>query len=222
MGEARATPAKGVLLIDIRDESVGGLIRDIGKRVASPGGGTVAGLQAALGASLLRMVANHSQGPKFEHVSTAVAAILAELEVLEARSLDAANEDARAFDAVGRAYAAKPGVGLDPAERREALARALDAAADAPAKLIVGCGELVALAEELAPIGNSSVIADVAAAAASIRAAVSTSVVNLEANLPSVKDPARLRNFERILQNVSRVRNRADALVESVRNPVAA
>lgn len=198
------------------------MVHEIGLRIPSPGGGTVAGLQAGLGASLLRMVANYSQGPRFAHVSTSVAAVLAELEVLEARALDAANEDAHAFDAVGRAYAMKTGGGVVAAQRSEAIEQALDGAADAPAKLIVVCGELVALAEELAPIGNQSVIADVAAAAASIRAAVSTSVVNLEANLPSVKDTARLREFERVLENVSKVSNRADALVESVRKPVAA
>lgn len=209
-------------MFEIRGESVSSLVQQVGRRVPSPGGGTVAGLQAALGASLLRMVANYSQGPRFENVSTAVAGVLAELEVLEARALDAANEDARAFDAVGRAYAAKTTDGFDAEKRREAIAQALDGAADAPAKLIVVCGELVALAEELAPIGNQSVIADVAAAAASIRAAVSTSVVNLEANLPSVQDAARLRGFGRILENVSKVNSRADALVASVRNPVAA
>lgn len=209
-------------MFEIRGESVNDLVQQIGRRIPSPGGGTVAGLQAALGASLLRMVANYSQGPKFQSVSTEVARILAGLEALEERALDAANEDAQSFDAVGRAYAAKTTGGFDADQRREAIARALDNAADAPAKLIVVCCELVALAEELAPIGNQSVIADVAAAAASIGAAASTSVVNLKANIPSVKDAARLREFERILENVALVRDRADVLVESVSNPVAA
>ena len=209
-------------MLDIRSESVGSLIEEIGGRTASPGGGTIAGLQAAFGAGLLRMVANYSQGPRFENVSTAVTIILGELEALETRALEAANEDARAFDVVGRAYGAKANEGFGPMERAEAVTRALDSAADAPAAIIVICGEMVALAEELASIGNQSVIADVAAAAASMSAAVSTSVVNLESNLSAVNDPARPRHFERILQNASLVRNRAEALVESVRNPVSA
>lgn len=209
-------------MVDIRSESVGSLIEQVGRRIASPGGGTIAGLQAAFGASLLRMVANYSQGPKFENISTAVASILGELAALESRALEAADQDARAFDVVGRAYAAKTSEDFGSEQRAEAIARALDSAADAPAALIVICGELVALAEELAPIGNQSVIADIAAAAASMGAAVSTSIINLESNMSAVKDPARVRLFERILQNVSLVRNRADALVESVRNPVAA
>ena len=168
------------------------------------------------------MVANYTQGARFENVATAVASILGELEVLESRALGAANDDARAFDVVGRAYAAKAGDGFGPMERTAAIARALDGAADAPAATIMICGELVALAEELAPIANQGVIADVAAAAASVGAALSTSVINLESNLSAVEDPARVRHFERILQNVSLVRNRADILVESVRNPVPA
>lgn len=98
----------------------------------------------------------------------------------------------------------------------------MDSAADAPAALIAVCGELVALAEELAPIGNRSVIADVAAAAASIGAAASISGVNLKANLPSVKDPARLHELGRILEKAALASHRAGALVESVSNPVAA
>ena len=209
-------------MFEIRGESVNDLVQQLGRRIPSPGGGTVAGLQAALGASLLRMVANYSLGPKFQNVSTEVARILAGLEALEERALDAANDDARSFDVVGRAYAAKTTQGFDADQRREAIARALDNAADAPAKLIAVCGGLVSLAEELAPIGNHSVIADVAAAAASIGAAASTSGVNLKANLPSVKDPARLQEFGRLLENAALAGDRADALVESVRNPVAA
>lgn len=208
-------------MFDLRSETVSGLIHEIGRRIPSPGGGTVAGLQAALGACLLRMVANYSLGPRFEHVSTSVADILAGINALEARALDAADEDAHAFEAVGRAYALKTSEGFGAAQRGEVIERALDGAADAPAKLIVVCGELMALAEELAPIGNQSVIADVAAAAASIGAAVSTSVVNLEANLSSVKDVTRLREFEQVLENASKLSNRVDGLVESVRKPVA-
>lgn len=209
-------------MLDVRNESVGSLIDGIGARTASPGGGTVAGLQAAFGAGLLRMVANYSRGPRFENVATAVAIILGELEVLETRALEATNDDAQAFDVVGRAYATKTSDGFDSIQRAEAIARALDGAADAPAAIIMMCGELVALAEELAPIANQSVIADVAAAAASVGAALSTAVINLESNLSAVKDPARRRHFERILQYVALVRHRADALVESVRHAVPA
>ena len=82
----------------IESLNVGELIRSIGEKTPTPGGGAVAAMTAALAAALARMVVNFSVGKKSlaQHAAQHETA-LRELEHHAAAALALADADARAY-----------------------------------------------------------------------------------------------------------------------------
>jgi methenyltetrahydrofolate cyclohydrolase len=179
----------------VREQTIDAFLAALAARTAAPGGGAVAALQAAEAAALLAMVARYSDGPKYADNADAIGWVLAEAERLRESCTDLIAADAAAFGAVADAYK----LPKDTAERAEArtaaIATALTGAAEPPAAVIIAGARLVELAEILRPIGNRTVIADVAAAAEAIRAAVATARMNVEANLRGITDGAARARF---------------------------
>jgi formiminotetrahydrofolate cyclodeaminase len=182
----------------------------------------VAGLQAAFAGSLLSMVAAYSTGPKFASAEAVITKLAGQASELTDRAIAAAEDDARTFAAVGAAYALPSDGEVARAERKAAIRSALAGATTAPRAVIDICADLAAAAEELLPVGNRSVIADVAAAAASARAAASTARVNLEANLSSVAAGNERESLEAVAGSVDQLLERLDAVTEAARNTVLA
>ena len=172
----------------LRDETIGDFLDQLAARVPAPGGGASAALHAAQAAALLGMVARYSTGEKYAGHAAVIERIAAESDGLRARALHLADDDAAAFTAVTDAYRLPRDTDDDKAARTAAIGAALTGAARPPAEVVGVARVLVALAEELLPIGNSNVVTDVAAAAEAARAAATTARVNIEINLGGVKD----------------------------------
>lgn len=204
------------------NERVSSLLEQLAARTPAPGGGTVAGLQAAFAGSLLSMVAGYSNGAKYAGVEPIITRLAEQASELTDRALAAAEDDARTFAAVGAAYALPSDGEVAKAERKAAINSALAGATTAPRAVIDICADLAAAAEELLPVGNRSVIADVAAAAASARAAASIARVNLESNLASAATGNERESLQAIVDGVDRLLGRLDAVTEAARNTVPA
>ncbi|UWE12898.1 cyclodeaminase/cyclohydrolase family protein [Actinacidiphila bryophytorum] len=205
----------------IQDETVGGYLDRLAARLPAPGGGAAAALHAAQGAALLGMVARYTTGEKYAAQAEAVARITAESDELRGAALDLAAADAAAFTAVTDAYALPRGDDGEKAARSAAIAAALAGAARPPADVIGVARRIIALAEELLPIGNPNVASDVAAAAEAARAAAATARVNVEINLAGVKSPATRAALTAATSDVDPLAARATALTSAVRQSLA-
>ncbi|SHN21803.1 cyclodeaminase/cyclohydrolase family protein [Actinacidiphila paucisporea] len=201
----------------LQDETVGGYLDRLAARLPAPGGGAAAALHAAQGAALLGMVARYSTGEKYAAQAAAIARITAESDELRSAALDLAAADAAAFTAVTDAYGLPRADEAQKAARSAAIAEALAGAARPPADVIGVAGRIVALAEELLPIGNPNVVSDVAAAAEAARAAATTGRVNVEINLAGIKDPATRAALSASTDDVDPLAERATAVTEAVR-----
>lgn len=206
----------------VGNERISGLLEQLGARTPAPGGGTVAGLHAAFAGSLLSMVIGYSNGAKYADVEPVITRLAGQASELTGRGLAAAEDDARTFAAVGAAYALPSDGEVARAERKAAIRSALAGATAAPRAVIDICADLAAAAEELLPVGNRSVIADVAAAAASARAAASIARVNLESNLVSAASGNERESLQAIVGSVDGLLERLDAVTEAARKAVAA
>ncbi|WP_326568880.1 cyclodeaminase/cyclohydrolase family protein [Amycolatopsis rhabdoformis] len=153
---------------------------------ATPGGGAVAGLTAALAAGLVAMVARYSTATdRFDPVTLAARA-----DELRGTAQRLADEDARVY----RRYldAAALPKQPDPAARKAAIRAALDAAADVPLALTEVAEEVAGLGELLAGAGNPRLRSD-AVTAAQLGGAVATSAAALvEENLRARTDDPRV------------------------------
>src|SRR4029077_5200891 len=139
----------------------------------APGGGSVAALMGALGASLGGMVANLSAGKrgwdaKLEYFSDwAVKA-----QQLKDQLLSLVDEDTAAFNKVMDAFALPKGSAEEKATRVAAIEQATKYAAEVPLKAMETASRSYAVLTEMAEKGNPASISDVGVGALATRACI--------------------------------------------------
>lgn len=185
------------------DHTVSEFARRLASGDPTPGGGSAAALCAALGASLVAMVARLTVGRPAYTAHQAEAERGAEhADVLAAALLELIETDAAAYDAVVRARR-MPHDDAAAAERRSAALRsALAGAIDAPLRIASLAADALALAEQTAAIGNRNALSDVAVAADLAWAGLRGGLANVTINLPGLAadDPLRAELAPRIAE----------------------
>jgi glutamate formiminotransferase / formiminotetrahydrofolate cyclodeaminase len=155
----------------------------------APGGGSVAALMGALGASLGGMVANLSAGKrgwddKIEYFSDwAVKA-----QQLKDELLSLVGEDTAAFNKVMDAFALPKESAEEKAVRSRAIEKATKYAADVPLKVMETASKSYELLSEMADKGNPASISDVGVGALATRACIEGAALNVRINLGQLKD----------------------------------
>jgi len=158
---------------------------------ATPGGGSVAALSGALGASLGQMVVGLSRKKKaqaayVDQLSEALAEFLA-----ASRSLTLAiDRDAAAFDSVMAAYKLPQSTPEENRRREEAVQAALQGAANVPLEVARKAAEVFEKLGQLESIASPSMISDVRVGRLMAAAAVRGALENVAINLESITDRA--------------------------------
>jgi glutamate formiminotransferase/formiminotetrahydrofolate cyclodeaminase len=155
----------------------------------APGGGSVAALMGALGASLGGMVANLSAGKrgwddKLEYFSDwAVKA-----QQLKDELLSLVDEDTAAFNKVMDAFALPKKAAEEKAARVAAIEQATKYAAEVPLKVMETASKSYDLLAEMAQRGNPASVSDVGVGALATRACIEGAALNVRINLAQLKD----------------------------------
>jgi glutamate formiminotransferase/formiminotetrahydrofolate cyclodeaminase len=155
----------------------------------APGGGSVAALMGALGASLGGMVANLSAGKrgwddKVEYFSNwAVKA-----QQLKDELLALVDEDTAAFNKVMDAFALSKESAEEKAARATAIEEATKYAARVPLKVMETASKSYELLAEMAEKGNPASVSDVGVGALATRACIEGAALNVRINLAQLKD----------------------------------
>lgn len=203
----------------MRDETIGSFLTRLSARSPAPGGGATGALHAAQAAALLAMVARFSDGPRYD--AETVGRVRAAADGLADEAVGLAVADEAAFQKVAAAYQRPKDTPEAKAARSAAIADALAGAARPPADLMAAAVRLAGLAEELLPVANKNVISDIAAAAAAFSAAAVTAAVNIEANLPGIKDEALKRELSGTAALATGVADRAGRVIAAVREEMS-
>src|SRR5438105_3752848 len=155
----------------------------------APGGGSVAALMGALGASLGGMVANLSAGKrgwddKLEYFSDwAVKA-----QKLKDELLHLVDEDTNAFNKVMDAFGLPKGSEEEKQARSAAIESATKYAAEIPLKVMEAAFKSYVLLAEMAEKGNPASVSDVGVGAGATRAGIDGAALNVRINLAQLKD----------------------------------
>ena len=155
----------------------------------APGGGSVAALMGALGASLGGMVANLSAGKrgwddKLEYFSDwAVKA-----QQLKDQLLSLVDEDTAAFNKVMDAFALSKESAEEKTARSAAIEQATKYAAEVPLKVMETASKSYELLAEMADKGNPASVSDVGVGALATRACIDGAALNVRINLAQLKD----------------------------------
>jgi len=170
----------------------------------APGGGSVAALMGALGASLGGMVANLSAGKrgwddKLEYFSDwAVKA-----QQLKDELLSLVDEDTAAFNKVMDAFALPKESAEEKAVRSRAIEEATKYAAQVPLKVMETASKSYELLAEMAGKGNPASISDVGVGALATRACIEGAALNVRINLGQLKDEKFKAALANKLQEIS-------------------
>ncbi|HEY1388962.1 MAG TPA: cyclodeaminase/cyclohydrolase family protein [Ktedonobacterales bacterium] len=171
------------------DTTLSAFLGSLGSSAPAPGGGAASALAGALSAALAEMVAQLTAGrPKYVAVDERVREIIARLHTARARLVRLMEDDERAFQDVSAAYKLPKADEEERASREAAIQRALGAAMQPPLAVMSTACDVLAQAEEIARIGNGTVVSDAGCAAILGEAAVRSAALNVLANVVLLRD----------------------------------
>jgi methenyltetrahydrofolate cyclohydrolase len=195
------------------------LLAEFASAGPTPGGGSAAALTAAVGLSLVAMVARM---PRTKHGTeddrTALDSALQAVEHLAQHAVDLVNDDAAAYDGVMAAYRHSKATEADKAARRQAIEAALRGAAEVPLEVMRSCRAGLGAALEAARAGNPSASSDVGVAVELLGAALRSAALNVRVNLASLTEEGYV---EAVADETSRLETTSAELAAEVRAALA-
>jgi formiminotetrahydrofolate cyclodeaminase len=161
------------------------------ERLASPdpvpGGGSASAVAAALGASLVAMVATLSQGrTKYAEHDALYALAAPRARKLADELFELADEDAAAYAACAFALKLPREAFADKEYRDQQIKATAQVAAEVPLRCVETCREVLVLAEALAGRSNVNASSDLRVAALLLQAAGHGAAENVLVNLPLI------------------------------------
>jgi glutamate formiminotransferase/formiminotetrahydrofolate cyclodeaminase len=184
----------------------------------APGGGSVAALMGALGASLGGMVANLSAGKrgwddKLEYFSE----MAVRGQQLKDELLFLVDEDTAAFNKVMAAFGLPKESAEEKAARSKAIQSANKYAAEIPLRVMETASKSYELLAEMADKGNPASISDVGVGLLATRACIDGATMNVRINLSSLKD----ENAKSVLQEqMDRISRESEECFQAARQIV--
>ncbi len=175
---------KGLVDMEIKD-----FMDELSRDSPAPGGGSVAAINGALGASLASMVANLTYGKKkYKDFWEDMLRIGKEAQELKYKFLKLVDEDTKAFDAFMAALKLPKKSEEEKRIREEKIQEATKNAIEVPMQTLKLSKDIMELADELADKGNVNAISDAGVAALSGYTAAYSAYLNVMINLGGLSD----------------------------------
>lgn len=204
----------------LRDKTVSEFCSSLASSEPTPGGGSGAAASGALGASLLAMVAGRTlERQESAPVEREVRDLHDRALKLQRKLLDLIDQDTQAYNEVIAAVRLPKNTDAEKERRRDALQKAYLFATEVPLTTAEACLAVLAGAGSLVLRSHPQLASDLATGVLLAHAGALSAVLNIEANLPYVKD-AKVAGLLR--QRSSPLRGRADALRDDVLRGLAA
>jgi len=157
-------------------------LTDLSAKKPAPGGGSAAALSAAIGVSLMSMVASYTLGnPKYKKVEARAADILKRANNARSKFQKLIDADIEAYDKLSKSAKGAKG----QSSRLENLYKK---AAGVPLEICRTAADCLKMCEKLAQIGNKKLVTDTAIAAMLLESAFFSAKYNVYVNLKYIKD----------------------------------
>jgi formiminotetrahydrofolate cyclodeaminase len=167
----------------VNERAIGTYLDALASEQPAPGGGSAAGIVAALAAALAEMVVNLTKDAS-EDLTTARASLLE----LRTRALECARDDELAYSYYIETLQMPKSTDEEKQARRIAMAAAAEQSARVPLALAIVAIEIINALDLVIHEGNTMVLSDANAAIVLAQATVDISEINVRSNLPFIKD----------------------------------
>ncbi|MDW7674121.1 MAG: cyclodeaminase/cyclohydrolase family protein [Bacillota bacterium] len=203
-------------------KTVTGFAEELASSSPAPGGGSVAALSGALGASLSSMVCNLTIGKaKYEAAWSELEPVKEKADKLQQRLLELIDIDTESFNKVMAAFKLPKESEAEKKARSEAIQAATIGAAEVPLEVAKACLEVLELTPALAEKGNENAMSDIGVAAQQAEAGIQGAVLNVKINLGSIKDQAFCQEAEeKVAQYLAQGKKIKEQVMELVNSKI--
>lgn len=198
---------------DLREMTLAELTAVTWSDAPAPGGGSISALAGSLAAALTGMVANLSQGAKYEPVREEMADIARQTEEIRVKLLEAVQRDTESFALYMTALAMPKGTEKEKQLRREAMQNGLKAAARTPLGVAEAIVPVFGMVETVIRKGNPNAVTDALVASMMARSGILGALFNVKINLGGIRDEAFVAELQ---ERVARLEDAALAGERSV------
>ncbi|GCE49507.1 formiminotetrahydrofolate cyclodeaminase [Thermosporothrix hazakensis] len=175
---------------------------DLASGQPTPGGGSTAALNGAMGAGLVCMVARLTLGKKaYLDVQQEIEALIQQAEALRSRFQNLIQADIEAYGHLSASFKLPKETAEEKAARSRAIQERLAEAAQVPLDVVESAATLMLYCLRIAEIGNKNVLSDVATAAALASCAGTGGSYMVKINLDSLKDATLVHQLSDRLQH---------------------
>ncbi|WMJ76876.1 MULTISPECIES: cyclodeaminase/cyclohydrolase family protein [unclassified Sedimentibacter] len=166
------------------------------------GGGSASALSGALACGLIGMVCKLSTKKDFGISSESQLEYAKELEELREKLLAGIVDDANAYGVIINAYKLPKGTEEEKEIRKKAIADAGVVGATAPMENAKLCRRIYDIGAELEGKTNPNCNSDIVIGREMAKIGTNGCLINIEANLPLVKDEEKLEEFNRVIKEL--------------------
>ncbi|WP_152394885.1 cyclodeaminase/cyclohydrolase family protein [Paenibacillus guangzhouensis] len=192
------------------DQSIRTFVEQAGSARPTPGGGSVAALVAALGASMTSMVGNLSLGEKYAAYQEQMLEALDRMNKLTAIYEQLLAQDIDCFEQYMAALKLPRNTEEERAARTAAMEQATIQAIDVPLRLIEACLAGIRHAKGIVDCCNPYVLSDLGISAILLEAAASSALLTAQINLVSLKDASLKQQYHdsiaRLMTDIDRLK----------------
>ena len=173
----------------IKEQVIQDFLDVLSSKEPVPGGGGASALCGAVGNALGQMVANLTVGKKkYAEAEPEVKEHLEKMVKLQAEFTALADDDAKVFAPLAKAYSLPSETEEQKAYKAEVMETNLLAASAVPLQIMEKSMQMLTILERLADIGSRMAVSDVGVAVQSTRAALLGAAMNVYINTKSMKD----------------------------------
>lgn len=173
----------------IKEQVIQDFLDVLSSKEPVPGGGGASALCGAVGNALGQMVANLTVGKKkYAEAEPEVKEHLEKMVKLQAEFTTLADDDAKVFAPLAKAYSLPSETEEQKAYKAEVMETNLLAASAVPIQIMEKSMQMLTILDRLADIGSRMAVSDVGVAVQSTRAALLGAAMNVYINTKSMKD----------------------------------
>lgn len=196
--------------MEFKEYKIDNFLEDLASDLASPGGGSVAGLVSALAASLNSMVYSLTVNKKsFEKQDIEVQKTVLDFKEASSkfikRSMILMENDREYFNKLMDCYKLPKDTEEEKAKRQKEIAEKTLGAMKAPYDLAKESYEFYDNIDIAVKYGNKMLLSDASCAAILLNAAIECAIVNVRINLASIKNESYVNKIEKELQNIEKL-----------------